>query len=140
MKPALKITLDDSRLRAFPDRLRKRGKKLVQKTTKNIAGRMKVRIQHGPKTGRIYVHNGIPHQASAPGQAPATDMGELVNSIDTSDGGELREFVNVHAEYGAYPEFGTSKMASRPYMRPSFEDERKNFEDGVSRLIGEARR
>ncbi|MEQ8448244.1 MAG: hypothetical protein RIB97_01020 [Nitratireductor sp.] len=43
-------------------------------------------ILDGEKTGRVYRRRGVEHQASAPGQAPASDTGRLVQSGRTSVG------------------------------------------------------
>jgi len=139
MNSGIKVTLDDARLRAFPANLRREGKKLVRATAKSIQGRMVIKIEHGPKTGRLYRHGNVVHQASAPGEAPATDVGNLAGGITTADGGPLTEFVDVGAEYGSHLEYGTSRMAPRPFMKPSFEDERPAFNAGVAKLIVKAR-
>lgn len=74
-----------------------------------------------PKTGRLYKVNrtGKLHRASAPGQAPAIDTGNLVNSIHSEqvNRSEARTFTNV--EYAPMLEFGTAKMAPRPFMTPA---------------------
>lgn len=77
-------------------------------------------IEHGEKTGRVYVkyrpHR--VHQASAPGEAPASDSGNLVKLIQMRfDEKDLVGYVNSGAEYAAYLEFGTRTMEARPYMR-----------------------
>lgn len=74
------------------------------------------RILSGPKTGRVYGR----HQASAPGESPASDTGALVNSITTSvDQAALTGNVNFGTGYSAFLEYGTSRMAPRPYARVS---------------------
>ena len=35
-----------------------------------------------------------------------------------------KNVLNLDAYYGAFVEFGTSKMAARPFMRPAFETRR----------------
>ena len=52
-------------------------------------------ILTGPRTGRIYRRGGVVHQASAPGEAPASDTGELRQSIvsvvsDTTNGSKAQ--------------------------------------------------
>ena len=139
MKSGIEVTLDDSRLRAIPRRLHSKAGRLVRATAKNIASRMKIRIEHSPATGRLYRYGNVVHRASAPGEPPATDIGNLVSNITTTDDGSLTAYVDVEAEYGAYLEHGTARMAPRPYMKPSFEDERASFEAGVEKLIAKAR-
>ena len=73
-------------------------------------------IRGGAASGRVYGN----HQASAPGQYPASDTGRLMGSIDTElTPTEARVGTNLF--YGPYLEFGTSKMAARPWLLPSFE-------------------
>jgi phage gpG-like protein len=63
------------------------------------------------------------HTASAAGGYPATDTGRLASSVRvimptaTSLSGE----VGTAVKYGAWLEFGTSRMAARPWLLPSFE-------------------
>lgn len=75
----------------------------------------------GPKSGRIYKvsRTGKLHQASAPGEAPAIDTGNLVNSIKHERAGEEGARTYTHTEYAAHLEFGTAKMAPRPFMTPA---------------------
>ncbi len=48
----------------------------------------------------------------------AVDTGRLRNSIThTSD--EDTAYVGTNVEYAAYVEYGTSKMAARPYLKPA---------------------
>ncbi len=85
-----------------------------------VAGYAKISIQAGNKTGKVYQHGNVSHQASAPGQAPATDTGMLVNSIGVRRGDQAA-IVVVAARYGRDLEFGTSRMAARPYLRPALD-------------------
>jgi HK97 gp10 family phage protein len=75
----------------------------------------------GPKSGRLYKvsRTGKLHRASAPGQAPAIDTGNLVNSIQHEQVGSEDARVFTHVEYAPYLEFGTARMAPRPFMTPA---------------------
>lgn len=77
-----------------------------------------------PKTGRVYKSSrtGQPHVASAPGEAPAVDTGLLTNSINWQVLNPLNVQVSIAAEYAAYLEFGTVRMARRPYVEPAIND------------------
>ena len=105
---------------------------IVVKATHDLQGRMQERIQEPHATGRIYPRPGGKfHQASAPGESPATDLGHLVNSIvaDTQHARtQLLGEVTVGAEYGSHLEFGTVKMAPRPFLAPSIDEIRPAFE------------
>lgn len=63
--------------------------------------------------------SGKKHVASLPGQAPNRDSGTLDNNIETVLVSPLKVEVSSNAPYAAALEFGTSKMAARPYMRPA---------------------
>lgn len=92
-----------------------------------------------PKSGRIYEtyfftlfgrvvpigKRWKPHQASAPGEPPAIDTGELVQSItfQVKDNGTVGE-VGSDKKHGLYMEYGTSKILPRPWLKPAFENSR----------------
>jgi HK97 gp10 family phage protein len=82
-------------------------------------------VQKGPKTGIVYqLYNPKrTHQASAPGEAPATDLGGLAMSILVSVPLADRRAVELVADapYAVHLEYGTRKMAARPFMRPAVE-------------------
>lgn len=94
-------------------------------------------INLGPKTGRVYTtrfwtdsqnrlrigSERVPHQASAPGEYPASDEGRLAGNIRTENpsSGSMTARVGTKIEYGRHLEFGTVNMAARPWLLPSFE-------------------
>jgi HK97 gp10 family phage protein len=83
-------------------------------------------IKEGPKTGRLYRRRSVTHQASAPGEPPASDTGNLVRGITVEiDSQKLTARVASTAEYASALEFGTPKMEPRPYMRVALENKRK---------------
>jgi len=103
-----------------------------------VRNEMVAKITKGPKTGRVYVRRGIEHQASAPGEPPASDTGRLVNSIDVDQNlNEISATINVGANYAAALEFGTENMEPRPYARPSLNEKSEKVEDA---LVKESRR
>lgn len=87
---------------------------------------VKKRIQGPPKTGRVYKRGkgknlSRAHQASAPGQAPATDTGTLVSSIYFQQDSDTSVTVGSRLAYAYYLEFGTRRMAPRPSWTPATE-------------------
>lgn len=73
------------------------------------------------------------HIPSLPGQPPKGDTGRLELSIDV----ELRaseRSVNViaRAPYAAALEFGTARIAPRPFMRPALQQHRSRFVTGMA--------
>ena len=71
------------------------------------------------------------HRASAPGQAPASDTGNLVSKIMVKQ--KTKNITNVvsNANYSAFLEYGTSKMQPRPFMLPAFEKSKKPIINAV---------
>jgi HK97 gp10 family phage protein len=63
--------------------------------------------------------SGKNHVASTPGESPNRDTGNLQARLKTEQPKPLTVEVRSEAEYAAALEFGTSKMAARPYMRPA---------------------
>ncbi len=103
-----------------------------------IANDAKVSVARGPKTGRTYTtrfktnkttgrifptEDRVPHQASAPGEAPASDTGKLVGSI-VGDAQGLKGYVEARSVYAIHLEYGTRAMAARPFMVPALERNR----------------
>ena len=60
----------------------------------------------------------------------AVDTGELRGSISVSHGG-LESRVVAACGYAALVEFGTSRMAARPFMQPAAESARAEMRGGV---------
>lgn len=82
----------------------------------------------GQRTGRIYKVPGTnrTYTASSPGEPPAVATGRLRQSIKgVTENNGLTGLVGTEIDYGPMLEFGTSKMASRPWLRKSFEKAEK---------------
>lgn len=94
--------------------------------------RIQVAAQISITTGAVSGKNHIP---SAPGQPPNNDTGVLANNIETVQVAEDRVNVSSNAPYATHLEFGTSKMAERPYMRPAVAAERDNVTKLVRRAL-----
>ena len=78
-------------------------------------------IQQDPKSGIIYQRYNPRrrHQASAKGEAPASDTGFLVSQIKVKKKNPDEVIVESTAPYSAFLEFGTSQMGERPFMHPA---------------------
>ncbi len=89
-----------------------------------------------PKSGRISYRRGVRHQASARGEAPANDIGRLVNSrrieIFTD---QMRARLIFSTNYAWFLEIGTAKMEPRPYARRALMETRIEVTDAVYRGI-----
>lgn len=93
---------------------------------RSTSARAKDSIRSGAKTGRIYARKNPDRvvQASAPGEAPADDTGNLADSItfqlfNTSG---LVGYVGTNLFYGYDLEFGTANIAPRPFLYPAFRE------------------
>ena len=90
-------------------------------------------IQTGSKSGIVYekYNPRRSHRASAPGEAPASDTGNLVSKITVKQ--KSKDIVNVesNANYSAYLEYGTSRMQPRPFMLPACEKSKKPIINAV---------
>ena len=80
----------------------------------------------GSRSGRVYRVPGTKktYQASAPGEAPAQQLGDLRKSVTgglEKEGRNIIGYVGTGLDYGPMLEYGTSKMAARPWLRISFE-------------------
>lgn len=81
--------------------------------------------------------SGAGHVPSLPGQPPNNDTGGLVRSIETRLNGTDLVIVSAGgpvAPYAVPLEYGTSKMAARPFMRPATEKNRRK----VAEMVGDA--
>lgn len=61
------------------------------------------------------------HRASAPGQPPATDTANLVNSMRARRTGKTSAELAINAGHAGLLEFGTDDMAPRPFVMPSID-------------------
>lgn len=113
----------------------------IAETALAIKAEVVARIQRGPATGRIYKKTKPKrtHQASAPGEAPMTDLGDLAGSVD-DDISPMAATVGSRLAYAAYLEHGTRRMAARPVWRPVAEKQGKEFRKRVVDNIAEVTR
>ena len=90
-------------------------------------------IQRGAKSGIVYqkYNPRREHRASAPGEAPASDTGNLVSKIIVKQKTKNITNVESNANYSAFLEYGTSKMQPRPFMFPAFEKSKKPIAKAV---------
>lgn len=113
---------------------------VVRRTIKQIEGDAKQSLS-GPRSGHVYRVGGmkdspILHQASAPGEPPATETGNLAISLDSKMIGPTTGEVSVGAEYGAPLEFGSARgLAPRPFLTPATERAWPDFVKAMQRLL-----
>jgi HK97 gp10 family phage protein len=110
-------------------------RKAIEKAVLTVHADARRSILKGPKTGRLYKRRGIEHRASAPGEPPATDTGRLVGSVTFElEPSRPVGFVRAATAYAKALEFGTMKMAARPFLQPALEKNRQK----ISALIANA--
>ena len=107
-------------MKAHKARLKRiRGPQMVREVGKAVyvaSDLLKVEAQISITTGAV---SGKSHVPSAPGEPPNADTHNLSDKIENAKTGPLTAETSANAEYSAALEFGTSKMAERPYMRPA---------------------
>lgn len=93
----------------------------VSKKMTKALGQVKGLRSHRAKKGTTMAIVGQRiHRASAPGEAPAIDTGRLVNAIQTKQIGPLTWMVHTgRLRYAAILEYGSRRMAARPFLRPA---------------------
>lgn len=108
-------------------------------TALELQGNIKTSIARGPASGRTYekYNPRRTHTASASGQPPMTDTGRLVNSIEFDKIGDLTATVGSKLAYATYLEYGTSRMAARPFFRPAVEKITPKYQERLEKAIGD---
>lgn len=102
-----------------------------------------------PGRGRFYVSrrtreqgkrrkNGKPimHRASAPGDPPAVDLGQLRGSIDMERLGYAKARVGTATVYAPALEGGTTRIAPRPFFRPALAAVRRAWDGRIKTDLG----
>jgi hypothetical protein len=112
-------------------------KKAVAATAYDIHGTAIKSIQAHQSSGRTSQRGGVTHTASQPGNPPNSDTGRLVASIQVSEVGDTEAIVYTDLYYGRDLEYGIDgRVAARPWLTPSVEANRRNFERRVNRVLG----
>ena len=140
----MKINVKVTGLKKAQDAIKKLEKNLEQPFREIILGSAQLirgeaikSIQTGPKSGRIYekYNPRRTHKSSAPGQAPASDTGNLVSQIRVRQKNPDEVVVESNALYSSFLEFGTSKMLARPFLFPATERSRPKIIQAVFNKI-----
>ena len=135
------ISLKISNLRSFNRKLNKTldsevvdaAKSRMQSSVRLVRKTAIESIQRGVKTGQTYkkYNPKREHTASAAGQPPATDTGFLVQNITTevrSQGKKVIGEIIASTPYAKALEFGTRKMAARPFLNPALRKNKKKIQ------------
>lgn len=111
---------------AFRRDVSRQASKFIKWITLAIKAKM-IELMKLPKHGRVYVYRGRPYRASAPGEAPAIRSGRLMRSIKETFPKPLTGVIEVGAYYGVFLEFGTARIAPRPFARPAIKGVTSQF-------------
>ena len=108
----------------------KKTEKVMESVTRKVMNDAKVSVSKKGR-GRSYPRkSGPPHTASAPGDPPATDTGELKNNI-TMDvirrGKTVVGQIISGANYSEHLEFGTVNMEARPFLAPALKNNKRHI-------------
>lgn len=134
----LHVTTKFNRIPQIQASLRPSLSAVVRKTAFDVEAEVKKEMR-APKSGRVYRRGSRSHQASAPGQAPAVDYGQLINSIQVDNVTELKSTVGTNVEYAMPLEYGSRRIAPRPVWRPVIEKLRKPFAEAVTFVLRQLR-
>jgi len=127
----VKMEINDALLTSMTTEVTATVAQIVTKAARDVEGHVKTEIQTGSKTGHAYGK----HRASAPGEAPATDMGGLVAGISVRDVFLLTKEVVSTAEQSEVLELGGVHVEARPFMAPAVEAVRPSFEAAVAAVV-----
>lgn len=76
---------------------------------------------------------------SAPGEPPGVVTGRLKNSLRFKREGQRLWVVSAGTDYAPHLEYGTRRMAARPFMRPAAWRAGKRIGQAVARALKRAR-
>lgn len=109
-----KVTLDLARIDQMATQAAEKGLKTALARGEAV---LRADILSRPGSGRQYGK----HRASAPGEPPAVDTGNLRNKTQAdanlrADGDDLVGRIVANTDYAAALELGTERMAPRPFL------------------------
>lgn len=113
------------------------GAQFVSSALFELGNRVQVDAQTSITEGAV---SGAGHVPSKPGEPPNNDTGVLASNIETIQAEPLKVLVSSNAPYAAPLEFGTSKMAARPYMRPALQKNRDRIAKRLAAAVDQANR
>ena len=120
-----------ARLQALPDLAARNVGKALFAAGQLIENEAGLSITRGAVSGKGHV-------ASAPGESPNADTHRLDRSIETSRVSPLEVKVTANSGYASALEFGTSKVAARPFMRPARDKKKDEARDLVAKGLNAA--
>jgi HK97 gp10 family phage protein len=104
-------------------------KVVVSSKIPKITAEVQAQVENVVRTATFLIEGGAKMRAPV-------DTGFLRSSIQTMFPSNLTGIVNVAAEYGMYVEFGTTRMAARPFLLPAVALTRPKMETMLKRALG----
>lgn len=103
--------------------------KLLAQASFETHGEAVRNISSGGRSGKVYKRGSVSHQASAAGEFPKTDTGELVRNITIERQSNLSYTVGSRqgAPHGYYLEMKSPLKGGRKWLQPSFDKVVRNF-------------
>lgn len=113
---------------------------LVTELTLDVHRRAVRGVQRGPASGRIYqkYRPRRTHQASAPGEYPASDTGRLASSIEFEPPRSKQKpvgIVGTSLGYGRILEFKSPARGGRPWLLRAFNEGVENADRLLNRIF-----
>ncbi len=125
----LKVTVGANRFKQIAERLETEAAELVSETMDHIVENVETAMEL-PKFGNVYGN----HQASEPGEPPAIDTGDLVDSARKSMESPTSGVIE-YTSHAAAMEYGTVHVEPRPFLRPAVDSERPRFRRAVQKML-----
>ncbi|MEZ5781159.1 MAG: hypothetical protein R3D70_05865 [Rhizobiaceae bacterium] len=126
------------RLRSIPAEYRRGVQAALLASVAEMNSLAITEIQANSGSGRTYGRGRRQHIASAPGEYPNTDTGELVRKMFFRLSGPLTAIWGNSAQHALPLELGTSRMAARPFIWPTFIALHRKAADRVGSAVGDA--
>ena len=108
-----------------------------------VQGTARKKILNGPKTGIVYERGKVSHTASAPGEAPANDTGNLARAVNVvAAEPSLRAIAKVEVDtpYALALEFGRldGSIEPRPFLQPAADEKATACRDLLQAEVAQA--
>ena len=127
---SMKVEIVHNKLPTLEKAIKGRTGQVIEKGLTDIEATAKASMS-GSGGGRTYRG----HTASAPGQPPAIDTGQLVGSLGHRMTVETEGIVYAGVEHAGYLEKGTRKMAPRPFLEPAAKKHLPQIQAALRRVI-----
>lgn len=121
--------------------IKRRGPSLIDRLLRKVDANAEAIVEEAADDGAKYIRaHWSGDSPSSPGNPPAVVTGTLDRSViaipeHSLTGGKKRVLLRAMAPYASFLEYGTRKMAARPFMRPAIFYLRKTYKTRFKRLF-----